>query len=113
MRRTLVDTSVSVEHFRGRRVPALEVLLRANAALLSPYVRLELLQAVRTDEARELAYLLGGIPQVPHRDDVFPAAEAMLEARLFGCAAPSFDRAFDRLAKLGLATLFRLPRARR
>src|SRR5688572_23607060 len=79
MRRVIVDTSVFAEFFRGRGVPRLEALLRTNAAILSPFVRLELLQGVQRREARLLADLLRGLTQLPHRDDLFPLAEAMLD----------------------------------
>jgi predicted nucleic acid-binding protein len=126
VRRVLIDTSAFIEFFRGRRVPALESALRSNAALLSAYVRLELLQGVRKSEARELSSLLAGIPQVPHDEAVFPTAEAMLtklkgtginvgvvdlliaaQARLWNCYLLSFDAVFLSLEKHGLVKTIR------
>jgi len=126
LRRVIVDTSVFVEFFTGRRVPHFESSLRNNAALLSPYVRLELLQGVRKNEASELGELLGGIPQVPQRDELFPLAERMIgrlkgtgltlgvvdlliaaQAELFGCLILSFDAVFRKLEKLGMARTLR------
>ena len=126
MRRTVVDTSVFVDFLRGAPAPRFEALLRENSVLLSPYVRLELLQGVRRDEARLLGRLLGGIPQVPHRDGVFAVAEAMThrlkgtglnvglvdlliaaQARLVRSAVLSSDRVFEKLAGLGLVALVR------
>jgi predicted nucleic acid-binding protein len=121
MRRVIVDTSVFIDFFRGKRVPRFETLLRTNSALLSPYVRLELLQGVRRDELRRLAYLLTGIPGVPHRPELFDEAELVArqlkgtglnagtvdlliaaQARLAGCTVLSHDAVFGRFVKLGL-----------
>lgn len=70
MRRAVVDTCVFVDFLRGKSAPKFEALLRQSSVLLSPYVRLELLQGARREEARLLARLLEGIPQVPHREGV-------------------------------------------
>lgn len=126
MRRTVVDTCVFVDFLRGASVPRFEALLRANSVLLSPYVRLELLLGVRRDEARVLAGLLGGIPQVPHQDAIFAVAESMAEqvkgsglnvglvdlliaaqARLLRSPVLSSDRVFGKLAHFGLVSLAR------
>ena len=117
----MVDTSVFVESLRGRRVELFDSLVRSNAAVLSPYVRLELLQGVRKSEMAELVDVLGGLRQLPWREDLFPIAEKMLarlkgtglkvgivdlliaaQAQQFGCALLSFDAVFGKLAKLGL-----------
>lgn len=125
MRRVVVDTSVFVEFFRGRRVPHFEDLLRANAILLSPCVRLELLMGVRRSESARLDHVLGGIPGFPHRAEVVSVAERFVErlkgkgisvglvdlliaaeASLLGSPVFSFDSVFGRLARLGLVKLF-------
>jgi predicted nucleic acid-binding protein len=121
MRRLLVDTSAFIEFFRGKAVPDLEEALRGNSAVLSGYVRLELLQGVRKSEERVLADLLGGLRQLPHREDLLPRAKAMLreikgvglnvgivdlliaaQAQLWDCDVLSFDDVFQKLEKLGL-----------
>lgn len=126
MRRAVVDTSVFVDFLRGKPQPRFEGLLRENSVLLSPYVRLELLQGVRRTEARLLARLLGGIPQVPHREEVFGVAESMTQrlkgsglnvglvdlliaaqAKLVRCAVLSSDHVFEELADVGLVSLYR------
>jgi len=126
MRRVLADTSVFIDFFRGRPSGAFERLLRANALLLSPYVRLELLQGLRRDEAARVGELLRGIPQVPHDPALFAAAEELIEsvrgtglnvglvdlliaaqARHLKATVLSADLVFVRLEKLGLVTLHR------
>ncbi|MGQ0508561.1 MAG: PIN domain-containing protein, partial [Myxococcaceae bacterium] len=121
VRRVLVDTSVFVEFLRGRAVPRFEASIRSNSALLSPYVRLELLQGVQKKELVLRARLLSGIPQTPSSPEVFRVAEEMLgklkgrgltvgivdlllaaEARLLRCRLLSFDGVFQKLEKLGL-----------
>lgn len=119
MRRTVVDTSVFVDFLRGKPVPRFEALLRENSVLLSPYVRLELLQGVRRNEAKALGRLLTGIPQVPHHPEIFEVAEAMgqkvkgtglnvglvdlliaAQARITHSALLSSDGVFEKLQKL-------------
>jgi predicted nucleic acid-binding protein len=121
VRRVIVDTSVFVDFFRGKSDPRFVTLLRSNSALLSPYVRLELLQGVRRAEARMLADLLGGIPQVPHRAELFTVAEKLVarlkgsgvnaglvdlliaaQAQILGCPVLSHDTVFGRLLALSL-----------
>ena len=121
MTRVVVDTSIFVDFFRGRPTGSFEGLLRANAVLLSQYVRLELLQGLRRDEARRVGELLRGIPQVPHDARIFAVAEKMVhrvkgtglnlglvdlliaaEATQLRAAVLSSDGVFDRLSSLGL-----------
>ena len=126
MRRTVVDTSVFVDFLRGEPVPRFEALLRGNSVLLSPYVRLELLQGVRREEAHMLGRLLSGIPQVPHREGLFAVAESMTlrlkgsglnvglvdlliaaQAKLLRSEVLSSDLVFEKLARLGLVSVAR------
>jgi predicted nucleic acid-binding protein len=120
----VVDTSVFVEFFRGRQVPRFEALLRANAVVLSPFVRLELLMGVRKRDARTLEQVLGGIPLIPNQPEWFAVAETFLghlkgsglsvglvdlaiaaEASLLRSRVLSLDGVFARLAARGLIEL--------
>lgn len=124
MRRVVVDTSVFVDFFRGKPTASFDRLLRANAVLLSQYVRLELLQGLRRNEAHRVGTLLRAIPQVPHAEGLFGAAEAMVErvrgtglnvglvdlliaaqASQLRAGVLSSDKVFVSLARLGLVTL--------
>ena len=124
MRRALVDTSVFVDFLRDGAAGRLEVLLRNNSVLLSGYVRLELMMGVRRDEVDVLERMLGGIPQVPHKEEVFAVAEAFAlrmktkglnvglvdlliaaQARMLGARVMSSDHVFERMAQLGLVEL--------
>jgi predicted nucleic acid-binding protein len=120
MRRVLVDTSVFIDFFRGRPTGPLKHLLRNNAVLLSAYVRLELAQGVRREDAAHIGRLLAALPQIPHEARLFPAAEELLQtargsglnvgtvdlllcaqARLCRASVLSSDVVFQKLAALG------------
>ena len=59
----VVDTSVWVEFFRGRSVPALEDALAAGTVVLSPLVVAELVSgALRPEERAAVAELLTELP---------------------------------------------------
>ena len=59
----VVDTSVWVDFFRGRALPALEDALRSGDVLLSPIVAAELLSARMTSrQQRDLANLIQDLP---------------------------------------------------
>ncbi len=115
----LVDTSIFVSFFRGSNIPEFENLLLNNRILLSPYVRLELLQGVRKPEISKLNYVLGGIEPIPHELEALNKAEDILlqikpagitigivdliiaaEACLLGVVIFSFDHVFQKLSQL-------------
>ncbi len=125
--KTLVDTSVFIEFFRGKKLPLFDVLLSNNEILLSRFVRLELIQGVRKKENRQLEYVLGGLDQAGISvgqavffDEVENLIRALkgsryvlgtvdlliaAEARLIGCPVYSLDADFRAMAKLKLIDL--------
>ena len=126
MRRVIADTSVFIDFLRGRPAARFEAAVRDNAVLLSPLVRLELLQGVRRDELRVLTDVLGGLPQVPHQPELFATGEMMVrrvkgsglnvgvvdlllaaQARLLRASVMSGDAVFARLDAMGLVRAVR------
>lgn len=121
----LVDTSVFVAFFRGRKSDELKKLIQENRVLLSNYVRLELFQGVKKQELRQIEYALGGLQPVPHEATLFKIAEKILleikgrgltmgmvdlliasEAKLMRCPVFSFDHIFQKLEELRLISCF-------
>lgn len=120
----LVDTSVYVAHFRGKSDTTFNDLLLNDQIYLSGYVRLELLQGVRQSEYRQVLHVLTGLHSVPHHDNLMEECERILrkvkgqglvvgivdlllaaEANLERCPIYSFDKIFEKLAKLRLVAV--------
>jgi predicted nucleic acid-binding protein len=83
----LVDTSVFVDFLRPIDNPDTKQIksrklfieiLEEEKIVLSSFVRLELLQGVRTNERRALAELLDVLPAIPVKPDLFNLAENLL-----------------------------------
>ncbi len=120
----VVDTSVFVQHFRGKKDLVFRELLTHGQILLSPFVRLELLQGVRKNEFETLHRVLGGLTTVSITESVFGESERLLvamkssgltlgvvdlllaaHANMLKCPIYSLDKAFDGLAKRRLVAV--------
>ena len=112
----LVDTSVFIDFFRGKKPPTFEELLLNDQIILSNFVRLELLQGVRKSEADQLKYVLEGIQNQVFQIEAFETAESILErirgtgmtvgivdlliaaeANIYQCPIYSHDKVFEEL----------------
>lgn len=117
----LVDTSVFIHFFRGKDVPEFESLVEENRAVLSQFVRLELMMGVRKSELNAVASALSGLIQSVHHPEICSVAEDILsklrpkgitigtidlllaaEANINGHAIISYDKVFNKMASMGL-----------
>ncbi|OGQ34382.1 MAG: hypothetical protein A3F16_04565 [Deltaproteobacteria bacterium RIFCSPHIGHO2_12_FULL_43_9] len=115
--RVIVDTSVFISFFRGKSEPEFEKLLLENKIVLSPYVRLELLQGIRKNELSKLEYVLEGIELIPSGEETFEECEVLLreisgkgyvfglvdlllaaDSRIYDIPIYSYDKAFKILS---------------
>lgn len=115
--RVIVDTSVFISFFRGKAVRDFDNLILGNNIVLSPFVRLELLQGIRKTELSSLEYVLESLETIPFSDDTYTETEILLneikgrgyqlglidlfiaaESRLYNIPVYSFDKAFKILA---------------
>ena len=120
----LVDTSVFISHLRGKQDSLFQDLVLNDQIYLSPYVKLELLQGIRRQEMKPLSYALNGLQPLPERSGLMDEAERILakargrglsfgiidlllaaQANLERCPVYSFDRIFERLARLRLVSI--------
>ncbi|MDO8494496.1 MAG: PIN domain-containing protein [Deltaproteobacteria bacterium] len=125
LQKVIVDTSVFVDFFRGRSLPAFQDLLLNDSIILSSFVKLEILQGVRKEETKQVGNLLGGIKTVPFRQELFTIGERLLfkikgkgltvglvdlfiaaEALILDYPVYSFDNIFHKLAQLQLIKVF-------
>ena len=120
----LVDTSVFVSHFRGRKDELFQELLLNDQIFLSPYVRLELLQGVRKAEIKAVTRVLDALEPLEPIQSIYEESERLIrkakatgltfgiidlllsaQANLQRCPVYSFDKAFDSFAKQRLVAV--------
>ena len=78
--KVLVDTCVFINYFRPNKSPykkVLRELILDRQVILSPFVKLELLQGIRKNERKMLSSLLGELDTIPISNDLFDAAELL------------------------------------
>ena len=121
----LVDTSIFIAHFRGKKISEFNEVLINEQIFLSRFVRLELLQGVRKSEVKDLTRVLSGLRTLEPTENVYIEAERILgkskglgismgivdlllcaQANLERCPIYSFDLVFEALAKHHLVAIW-------
>ncbi len=74
----LVDTCVFIDFLRGKPLPEFEKLVKEGLVLLSPIVRLELLQGARSQETQKLIRTLAGFPEAALNEETLQIATDLL-----------------------------------
>ncbi len=121
----LVDTSIFIAHFRGKKISEFQEMLINDQIFLSHFVRFELIQGVRKSETKNLIRVLSGLHALESSENVYSEAERILgkakghgislgivdlllcaQANLKRCPIYSFDSVFGALAKHRLVAIW-------